>query len=92
MATPVPVPDELAKAAKEKDWPDDLMQRALNARVPRSDIELWLDTLNIRANTRYWHLSNFGSFYGWAVRQGLTTHDPSSRIVLSLNPGSDMIE
>jgi integrase len=45
------------------------------------NIELWLDTLDIAANTRYWHLSNFATFYAWAVRQELTSHDPTSTIV-----------
>lgn len=42
FATPVPVPVELARAAKEKDWPDGLLQRALDARMPRDLLAQWL--------------------------------------------------
>ena len=40
--TPVPVPDDLARMAKERDWPEGLLQRALDARVPRADLAVWL--------------------------------------------------
>src|SRR4051812_24498391 len=42
FATPVPIPDDLARQAKERDWPDGLLQRALDARAPGADIEAWL--------------------------------------------------
>ena len=39
---PVEVPDELLRAAREKDWPEGLVRRALELRVPRTDVEWWL--------------------------------------------------
>src|SRR5207248_8574865 len=42
FATPVPVPEDLARAAKARCWPDGLLQRTLDARVPRADVQAWL--------------------------------------------------
>ena len=39
---PFPVPEDLALRAKQKGWPDDLVQRAVNLRYERMHIEQWL--------------------------------------------------
>jgi hypothetical protein len=39
---PVVVPPELDASARERGWPEGLLQRALELRVPRADVELWL--------------------------------------------------
>jgi hypothetical protein len=39
---PVPVPDGWLELARKRGWPEDFVQRALNLRVPRFDIEYWL--------------------------------------------------
>lgn len=36
---PLPVPEELAVAAKERGWPDGLLQRLVDARTPRWELE-----------------------------------------------------
>jgi hypothetical protein len=42
LTAPVEVPAELAAKAAERGWPVGLLERALELRVPRVDIELWL--------------------------------------------------
>ena len=42
FATPVPVPEDLARAAAARGWPDGLLQRALDARVSGGDLAFWL--------------------------------------------------
>ena len=39
---PVEVPPDLEEQATARGWPDGLLRRALELRVPRADIELWL--------------------------------------------------
>ena len=39
---PFPVPEDLALQAKEKGWPDGLLQRAVDLRYERAVIEQWL--------------------------------------------------
>jgi len=38
----LPVPEDLLRLADEKGWPLELLQRAADLRVPRSEIERWL--------------------------------------------------
>ena len=40
---PIEVPEELVRAAREKGWPDALVQKALELRIPKSDVRAWLD-------------------------------------------------
>lgn len=46
----------------------------------RQDVEEWLDTRDIGAATRGWHLSNLRAFYVWAVTEDHTDTDPTARI------------
>jgi len=39
---PIEVPEQLRHAARDKEWPDGLLERALQLRVPKRDIEFWL--------------------------------------------------
>jgi len=39
----VDIPPELLAAAREKGWPEGLAERALRLRVPRRDLQWWLD-------------------------------------------------
>ncbi len=39
----VEIPDELVRAARDKRWPDGLLERALRLRVSRGDVQYWLD-------------------------------------------------
>ena len=39
---PVDVPEELRQAARDKGWPDGLLERALELRMARADIDFWL--------------------------------------------------
>lgn len=39
---PIEVPSDLEARASERGWPEGLLRRALELRVPRSDIEFWL--------------------------------------------------
>jgi hypothetical protein len=43
FATRVVLPEDLSRRAEEAGWPDGLLQRALDLRVPRHDVEFWLD-------------------------------------------------
>ena len=40
---PVAVPDDLARTAREKAWPGGVLERALQLRMSRADIEMWLN-------------------------------------------------
>src|SRR5687768_242076 len=39
---PLPVPPELEIRAKEREWPDGFLQRIVDVRIPRGDVEWWL--------------------------------------------------
>ncbi|HEV2370030.1 MAG TPA: hypothetical protein VGR90_09130, partial [Acidimicrobiales bacterium] len=41
FATPVPVPEDLAREAEARGWPEGLLRRAMDARVGRNDLEFW---------------------------------------------------
>ena len=43
FARPAPVPADLDRQAKEAEWPDGLLQRALDLRVQQNDVRFWLD-------------------------------------------------
>ena len=49
--------------------------------VGRGDIEAFLDGRNIGSRTRYAWISHLHGFYAWAIREELTAHDPTDRIV-----------
>lgn len=46
----------------------------------RDEIEGWLDSLHLSAKTRYSYLSYLHTFYEFAVREGYTDSDPTTRI------------
>lgn len=45
------------------------------------DIETFLDTLPLKAKSRYTYISHLHCFYGWAIDAGHTDCDPTVRIV-----------
>ena len=45
------------------------------------DIEGFLDTLPLKAKSRYTYISHLHCFYGWAIDAGHTESDPTVRIV-----------
>jgi len=49
--------------------------------LTRQEIEVFLDGRNVGPKTRYAWLSHLHSFYVWAIREDLTTHDPTLKIV-----------
>lgn len=49
--------------------------------IGHQDVHRFLDAREIGPRTRYHLLSNIHQFYEWAVREGLTAHDPTLRII-----------
>ena len=47
----------------------------------RQDVERFLDERNIGARTRYAWLSHLHGFYEWAIRDEMSTFDPTARII-----------
>lgn len=43
-------------------------------------IDAWLDSRSVQARTRYTDISHISAFFRWAIREGLTTVDPTTRI------------
>ena len=80
MATSIEKRDESVRVFARAFEPRSLME------VTRQDIEAFLDSRVTRrgpivARTRYAWLSHLHSFYEWAIREELTTDDPTAKII-----------
>jgi hypothetical protein len=65
---PIEVPVELERRAEERGWPDGMLRRALELRVPNADIELWLSHPKMAPQEVAWQLDNLARVFGGALR------------------------
>jgi hypothetical protein len=54
------VPSDLSVLANERGWPDGLLRRAMDLRVPRSDLRLWLEDPQFDTGRVTWLLETLG--------------------------------
>ncbi len=68
LQAPTEVPDDLAARAGEQDWPEVLLQRAADMRVPRADVQMWLDNPQFDASRVSWLLDVLAKTFDGPLR------------------------
>ncbi len=62
------VPSDLQSLARERGWPDDLLRRAVDLRVPRTDLRVWLDNPQFDTARVGWHLDSLNKTFDGPLR------------------------
>jgi hypothetical protein len=68
LQAPIEVPTDLAARAGEQGWPDELLRRAIDMRVPRADLELWIDSPHFDATRVGWLLDVLAKTFDGPLR------------------------
>ena len=68
LRAPVDVPADLEAKAAEREWPDGLLQRALELRIPKNDIGMWLRSPHMGPSEVQWQLDNASRTFDGALR------------------------
>ena len=68
IAGPVPVPADMAERARERGWDDGLVQRALDLRIPKADIEFWLSAPHVTVELVRSHVRCFDRLFCGPLR------------------------
>ena len=68
LTAPVEVPSELIERARAREWDDGLLERALTLRVPRADIEFWLNAPHISGKEVAYNLDTLARVFCGPLR------------------------
>src|SRR5829696_210919 len=60
--------DDLRAAAAQRGWPDELLRRAVDQRVPQWELQLWLEGPEFDAARVAWHLDTYDKTFDGALR------------------------
>jgi hypothetical protein len=68
LHAPTEVPGGVAARAREQEWPEVLLRRAADMRVPRADVQMWLDNPQFDASRVSWLLDVLAKTFDGPLR------------------------